>query len=155
LTPREAQGFTLMEVLVAMVIVGLVVVVFFQLLSGSLGLELKSRQKMATALLARETFDDLLRQDVRDDGFVWEGTVSGHPWTLAIAELDAVAPDSPGAPDEIRLQHTTELYAFTFTMYDSERRASAFRLYLEQSYATGHFTEEFRRRYLPEPEAAP
>lgn len=154
MTPREANGFTLMEVLVAMVIVGLVVVVFFQLLSGSLGLELKSRQKIETALLARQTFDDLMRQEVRSDDFVWEGTVAGHPWTLTIAELDAEKIDDD-TPAEVRLQHTSGLYAFTFTMFDSARRTGSFRLYLEQAYPTGHFSEAFLQRHLPASEVSP
>ena len=77
-------GFTLMEVLVALVIAGLVVGVFFQVLASGLRLEFRSAEVVREVTEIRRIMDALMAMDVQDSEFAWSGEDVGLSWSLGI-----------------------------------------------------------------------
>lgn len=65
----SARGFTLLEVLVALAILGMGVVTVMQLFSGSLKVQDRSARQMRAVLYAREAMDRLLFDAGPDDPF--------------------------------------------------------------------------------------
>lgn len=138
-----------MEVLTAVIIVGLTVSVFFQVLSSSMKLEFKSREKIRSTFLARQTFNELMRYDPTEEGFPWDGTIEERPWTLELYPV-AVEPEQAPGPDEIKLRWSHELYAFVFTLYEDPERKTYERLTLYKTFEKNHFTDDFKSEHLSE-----
>lgn len=84
----KSHGFTLMEVLVAMVITALGVAIFLQLFSASINLERRSRGAMQDMMVADRVMEELMRQDVRDAGFAWHGEQEDMSWELRLSPVE-------------------------------------------------------------------
>ncbi|MGM0760869.1 MAG: type IV pilus modification PilV family protein [Thermodesulfobacteriota bacterium] len=110
---RGKQGFTLLEVLIALIIVALAVTVYFQLISAGMKLEYKAEKKVAYAVQAEQLFQRLQTQDVRDDDFKWQGKNGHCPWELQIRPVDVQGPQ--WEEDQIQITKVTELYSFILT----------------------------------------
>lgn len=154
-TQADQAGFTLMEVLVAAVIVGLTVSVFFQLLSGSLRLEVRSRQTAEAVVESRMLFDQLMAMDVRDDEYPWSGEAEGRAWNVSMyavdvpAPLDADARSAEQSEDELLTVRTpSELYRFVLDF--TARGGRNVRLSLYRDYEPGYFTDDFKNEHVQE-----
>ncbi|MFO7803235.1 MAG: prepilin-type N-terminal cleavage/methylation domain-containing protein [Desulfovermiculus sp.] len=109
------NGFTLLEVLISLTIVALAVTVYFQLISAGMKLEHKSGEKIKLAVQAQQFFERLQCQDVREDGFQWQGEDKTCQWKLELKPEDVQV--SEWDEDEIQVDKNTELYTYILT-YD-------------------------------------
>jgi len=136
-------GFTLMEVLVAVVIVGLTVTVFFQLMSTSLRLEVRSRQTAEAVVEARMLFDRLMAMDVRGD-FPWSGESQGRSWNVSMFAVDtADTADAPASDDsETVLRAPSELYKLVLDF--TARSGRTVRLALYRAFRSGELGQGFK-----------
>lgn len=148
-------GFTLMEVLVAAVIVGLTVTVFFQLLSGSLRLEVRSRQTAEAVVEARMLFDQLMAMDVRDDEYPWSGEADGRAWNLSMYAVDVPAPLDPDArsgeqseEELLTVRTPSELYRFVLDF--TARGGRKVQLALYRDYQPDYFSDDFKNDHVQE-----
>ena len=140
---KQRAGFTLLEVLVAMVITGTVVVVFFQVLSAGLRLEYSAEQRTQEVVDLDQAFKAVLARDVRSDDFQWQGEQDGNTWELRIEEVDT---QQTRAHTEDALQNTSELYRYVFEYQSRTGRKWTLSRYVQQE--PGFFSEDFRRRYF-------
>ena len=69
MTRAPARGFTLLEVMVALAILGVGIVTIMQLFSGSLQVQDRAARQMRAVLYAREAMDRLLFDAGPDDPF--------------------------------------------------------------------------------------
>ena len=78
------RGFTLLEVVVAMAIVGLGVMTLFEALSAGLRLEMRSSDQTRAITYSRQAIDGfLIRRGIRDGGE--EGSAGGrHRWSVEV-----------------------------------------------------------------------
>lgn len=152
--PPAQAGFTLMEVLVAVVIVGLTVTVFFQLLSGSLRLEARGRETASAVVEARMLFDQLMAMDLRDDGFPWSGEADGRSWSVSMQAVDAPDPLDAAQADRLSVRTPSELYRIELDFTTRGGRAVSLTLY--RDFEPGYLTDDFKDEHvseLPEGEA--
>jgi general secretion pathway protein I len=104
LTPRPPRdaGFTLLEVLVALVVLATAVVAVLQLFGGGLRLARAAGDHADAALLASAKLADL------EPGPPTEGTTEGtdglYHWTRRVAILPALLPLEPGSVEATRLR---------------------------------------------------
>ena len=82
--PKTQNGFTLLEVVVAMAIVGLGVMTLFEVLSAGLRLEMRSSDQTRAITYSRQAIDGfLIRRGIRDGGE--EGSAGGrHRWSVEV-----------------------------------------------------------------------
>ncbi|OGQ17076.1 MAG: hypothetical protein A3C54_03495 [Deltaproteobacteria bacterium RIFCSPHIGHO2_02_FULL_60_17] len=82
--PKTQNGFTLLEVVVAMAIVGLGVMTLFEALSAGLRLEMRSSDQTRAITYSRQAIDGfLIRRGIRDGGE--EGSAGGrHRWSVEV-----------------------------------------------------------------------
>ena len=84
MTGRSSTGFTLLEVVVAMTIVGLGVVTLLQIFSFGLRLGAKSTVQTEAMAYSRELMDELLVREKMDDG-TERGTIADKGrWTFQV-----------------------------------------------------------------------
>ncbi|MCF8105981.1 MAG: type II secretion system GspH family protein [Desulfohalobiaceae bacterium] len=81
---NRERGFTLVEMLVAVIIVGSTLAVFFQLLSSSLRLEKRGRDQFKTLLAAKEKYMDISSLNIKDREFPWQGADGDARWTVRL-----------------------------------------------------------------------
>ncbi|TAK10272.1 type II secretion system protein [bacterium] len=84
LKSKIQNGFTLLEVVVAMAIVGLGVVTLFEIFSSGLRLGAKSSERTEATAYGRQVIDEvLIRREVREGGE--EGSLGGrYRWRLQV-----------------------------------------------------------------------
>jgi prepilin-type N-terminal cleavage/methylation domain-containing protein len=90
---RRARGFTLLEVAVAMAVLGLVLGTMMQVLSGGLNLEYKAGRLARAVLRARALADELLSQIELRDGVEENVDPDGLRWRRAVR---AATPEEMG-----------------------------------------------------------
>ena len=146
---RNERGFTLLEMMVAVLIVGLTVTTFFQLFGASLRLELRARGFDEVIVSGRQTFALLLVRDMRVDEFPWSGEIENFSWSLGLEAVD-VKPDEDAVADNetINLRWTSELYRLVFVMQDTRRPGRHLRLVAYRQVKPGYFTDEFKEEHL-------
>lgn len=143
---RDSRGFTLIEMLVAVFIVGLALTVFLQLLSSSMKLSHKSRQRLDNACYADEVFSHLLSQDIREDSFNWSGESARGRWVLTLNAVE-ISTLTIRDLDELNIVLPADLYQFTLTLYRGDERV-VFSLESLRQYPLDHFTEDFKQQYV-------
>ncbi len=84
--PRRQRGFTLLEVSVAMAVLGLVLVTMMQVISGGLNLEYKAGQLARAVLRARALMDEMLSQIELRDGVEEIADPDGLRWRREVRE---------------------------------------------------------------------
>ena len=136
-------GFTLMEVLVALVIAGLVVGVFFQVLAAGLRLEFRSAEVVREVTEIRRIMDALMAMDVQDSEFAWSGEDFGLSWSLGIEPVETVHKRGD-LPEEVRLPGELYRYVLAYSM-DRGRQGRIVRYVW---YEPGFFHEEFKRTHF-------
>ena len=91
---KSCSGFTLLEVVVAMSIVGLGVATLFEIFSSGLRLGAKSSERTEATAYSRQVIDEvLIRREVREGGE--EGSLGGrYRWALQVQPFQQDAPFS-------------------------------------------------------------
>jgi prepilin-type N-terminal cleavage/methylation domain-containing protein len=113
MTARGREGgFTLMEVLVASIIVGLTLGVLFQVMSSGAKLRLASRDALDTTLAARQIFDGITVEEMSSPDFAWSGEDLGGKWELTLEPIEIPADQLEHGGLPVRL--TSALYEVTF-----------------------------------------
>ena len=137
------QGFTLIEVLTAMVITGTVIAVFFQVLSAAMRLELSTVDRTAQIIDARQVFAGLSVLDVRESDFAWEGRRNGFSWSLRLEEVETLdhqwEGESIAVPD-------SELYRYVFEHQSQDKTTISIIRYIQ--HHPGHFSDDFKRTHF-------
>lgn len=82
------SGFTLLEVMVALAILGMGIVMVIQLFSGGLGLVKTSDDYTRKVLLAREKMADTLLMEKLKEGLTMGVTDDGFSWAVEISPYD-------------------------------------------------------------------
>ncbi len=141
---HKIQGFTLIEVLVALVITGMVVTVFFQVLSAGIRLEFSSARRTGDMVDLKQVFGTVIAMDVRDDDFQWHGEHDKGQWTLEIEEVETLKKQ---VDSEETLQLDSELYRYVFEYENQDGRKWTLVRYAQ--YEPGFFSEDFKRIYFP------
>ena len=146
---RSERGFTLLEMMVAVLIVGLTVTTFFQLFGASLRLEQRARGFDEVIVLGRQTFALLRARDIRKDEFPWSGEVENFSWSLRLEAVD-VKPEADAVVDDeaVTMRWTSELYRLIFALQDVRRPGRHLRLVAYQQVKPGYFTDEFKEEHL-------
>ncbi len=145
----DCRGFTLLEMMVAVVIVGLTVTTFFQLFSSSLRLESKARGFDEIIVAGEQTFDLLLARDLRRDDFPWSGEEENFSWELKLETVEVKPADSDVQTDPaLALRWPSELYRLVFTIRDRNRPGRTLRLVTYRQVAPGYFTDDFKKEHL-------
>lgn len=140
------NGFTLLEVLVAVVIVALTVTIFFQLLSSSIRLEVKGREQIDIVLTASQIFDTVMEKAIAEPEFdSWSGEEEDVRWDLAIHEEENSLLLSEG---EIPLKVNQNLYKYILTVHYGNDREKTMRLYRYMAYEPNYFTADFVDAYV-------
>ena len=143
---RNKLGFTLLEMMVAVLVVGLTVTVFFQLFAASLRLERKGRGLDDIVVIGRQTLALLLARDLRRDEFPWSGEVENFVWTLSLEEVDVKPETETG--DGISWRWNSELFRLIFSIQDSRRPGRHLRLLAYRQVKPGYFTDEFKSQHF-------
>lgn len=133
-------GFTLIEVLVSLVITGMVVTVFFQILSAGIRLEFSSAGRTGEIVELRQIFSTLISRDVRADDFQWQGELDGDFWSLSVEEAETIRTN---ADSETFLNLDSELYRYVFEYTGKDAREWTLVRYVQ--YEPGFFSEDFKR----------
>lgn len=133
------DGFTLLEVLIAMTIVAMTVTVYFQLISAGMKLEFQADRKVALVVQAQQVFARLQTQDVRDDSFQWTGEQDECTWNLHFQPQDIQ--DLVLEDNEINMKQPTELFSFLFTYTCPKDK----RVVMQRTIVVGkdHFSDQF------------
>jgi prepilin-type N-terminal cleavage/methylation domain-containing protein len=101
---RRAPGFTLLEIAVALAILGIGVVTCLQIFSGSLRLQDRATRQSRAVLHARATMDALLFQPEITDHSEERTTADGFVTHILVRHAEP----SEGAPDPKDLEDTPE-----------------------------------------------
>ncbi|MCD6533821.1 MAG: type II secretion system protein [Deltaproteobacteria bacterium] len=149
ISKSDERGFTLLEMMVAVMIVGLTVTTFFQLFGASLRLEHRARGFDEIIVLGRQTFAFLQARDIRKDEFPWSGEIENFSWSLRLEPVD-VKPDDDFVADgeSVTLRWTSELYRLVFAMQDMRRPGRHLRLVSYSQVKPGYFTDEFKEEHF-------
>lgn len=87
---RRNQGFTLLELLVALAVMGIAVTVFMSLLVTSLDVNRTARSRLIAASLAESALNDILRNPA---GFEWNLPTDGNAANFTLAPVSEVTPE--------------------------------------------------------------
>lgn len=146
---NKESGFTLLEMMVAVVVVGLTVTTFFQLFGASLRLEQRGRGFDEVIVVGRQTFAQLRSRDLRKDEFPWLGEIENFSWNLQLEAVDVKPEIDANADDEeITLRWTSELYRLIFAIQDQNRPGRHLRLVAYRQTVPGYFTDDFKEEHL-------
>lgn len=135
----KTHGFTLIEVLVALVITGMTVTVFFQILSAGIRLEFSSDQRTGQVLNVKQVFGSVINQDVREDDFEWQGEYLDGSWTLQIEQVETLE-TYVDSEDPMRLDSELYRYVFEYTSQDGRE----WTLVRYAQYSPEFFNEDFK-----------
>ncbi|MBI4011917.1 MAG: prepilin-type N-terminal cleavage/methylation domain-containing protein [Candidatus Rokubacteria bacterium] len=91
--PREQGGFTLIEVLVALVILAVAVLAALQLFGGGLRLARASADHLEATLLASQKLAELGFQPLEEG--TTDGTEGEYRWTLHVVPDASLSPEEP------------------------------------------------------------
>lgn len=100
--PARDTGFTLLEVLVALVVLATAVVAVLQLFGGGLRLARSAGDHADAVLLASARLADLEPGPLTEGST--EGTDGPYSWTRRVALQPALLPIDPENPDSVRIR---------------------------------------------------
>ena len=145
---RDCRGFTLLEMMVAVLVVGLTVTVFFQLFSASLKLERRGRSFDEIIIRGQEIFALLQARDLRRDDFPWSGEEGDFSWQLTLEPVE-IKPDVDQETEETpTLRLPSELYRLVFVIRNRNHPARQLRLVAYRRVAVGYYNDEFKKEHL-------
>jgi predicted hydrolase (HD superfamily) len=131
-------------VLVAMVITGLVVTVFFQLLSAGIRLEYRSIQRTKDVLNVGQAFAKVLSEDVRQTDFEWRKEDKGNVRILRIEPVETL---KTHMESEQPIKLTSELYRYVFEYTNEDKRRWTIVRYVQHD--PDFFSEDFKSTHFP------
>ena len=101
------EGFTLIEVVVALIVLSVAVVAVLQLFGGGLRLARASGDHLEATLLASGKLAELSGEPLEEG--TTEGTEGDYRWSLRVAEDPSLPPEEPDPanPDAVRLARVT------------------------------------------------
>lgn len=111
---KKRDGFTLLEVVVAMAIVGLGVVTVMEVFSLGLRLSTTSSEKTETVAVGRQVFDRILLRREPGEGLETGSLAQGYQW-----QLDTTRVDVDGA---LSLSTPWQLKELNLTIQGGDRR---------------------------------
>jgi len=144
---RDSRGFTLLEMMVAVLIVGLTVTVFFQLFGASLKLERRAQSFDEIIIRGQELFALLQARDLRRDDFPWSGEDDDFSWQLTLEPVE-VKPEVEQTDDAPALRLPSELYRLVFVIRNRKHPSRHLRLVAYRRVSTGYFTDDFKKEHL-------
>lgn len=147
---KNNRGFTLLEMLVAVMVVGLTVTVFFQVLSSSMKLEIKGRRLDEVQLVAGQLFEFLLSRDVREDDFSWSGELSENSWELKLFPLDIREASLSLSEAEVSVNLPEEFYRFSLFFHYGPRQKKLLTLMCEKRFPLNYFSDSFKAEHFTE-----
>lgn len=106
------NGFTLLEIMVALAILALGIVTVLELLSGSLRIGVKASRHTQAALYAQNIMDRMFAQTTLDDGEESGEFPDGYTW---IAQVQEIRPDDDSSrfqsnrPNQLDFFHLKEI----------------------------------------------
>ncbi len=127
----------------ALVITGLTVTVFFQLLSSGLRLEYNADQTVARVVDLGQTYNHVLNQDVRESDFPWQEDLESFSWTLKIERVETM---ETIAESDNPINLTSELYRYVFDFKSKDHREWKIIRYVQHD--PGYFSQDFRNTRL-------
>lgn len=98
----EPAGFTLIEVLVALVLLSTAVVAILQLFGGGLRLARASGDHVEATLLASAKLSEALLESVEEGAA--EGTDGAYRWTRRVTLEPALLPFDPNPPEPVNVR---------------------------------------------------
>lgn len=143
----KVYGFTLIEVLVALIITGMVITVFFQILSAGIRLEFSSDQRYGEVVNLRQVFGSVITQDVREDDFEWQGEYEDGSWSLQIEQIETMKTMERYEDLETPLRIDSELYRYLFEYQSKDGRKWTLIRYAH--YEPDFFSDEFKNVHFP------
>jgi prepilin-type N-terminal cleavage/methylation domain-containing protein len=139
----KTHGFTLIEVLVALVITGMAVTVFFQILSSGIRLEFTSAQRTGDVVNLKQAFEAVISRDVQDRGFEWQGEYDHGSWSLQIEQAETLK-THVDADESLNID--TELYRYVFEYKSEDGREWTLVRYAQ--YEPDFFSEDFKNLHF-------
>ena len=138
------EGFTLVEMLIAVIIVGTSLAVFFQLIASSLKLEKKSRDQFDSLIAAKETFNRLNKKDLRSDDFPWKGGDENTAWVVQM-----FAPGCAAISGDGEEQISTSIGNYYKIQIEAEYKDHG-RVVLERyiRFPDAYFSDEFKAGHI-------
>ncbi len=105
LTNPGNRGFTLLEVLASVAVLGLGIVAVIRLFSGSMGLAKSSSDSTSLVLFAKERMNDAIIRDEIREGYN-TGSAEGFKWALTVKEFEGFQPVEGIRILELKLETT-------------------------------------------------
>ena len=143
------KGFTLLEVLVALVITGMAAAVFFQILSSGMRLEFDSAKRIREIINLNQSFTKVIASDVRNPEFKTKGEAFGGAWSLRIEQVDT---DKTRIPSQDTLSVDSELYRYVFKYQTEDGREWILIRYVQHEpdffdieFKSNHFSQSGRK----------
>lgn len=109
---NSSHGFTLLEVMIALAILGLGIVTVLELLSGSLNIGVKASRHTQAAIYAQNIMDRLFARTALQDGDERGEFQDGYVWQARIQEIrpdDDRSRLQPNRPNQTDLFHLKEI----------------------------------------------
>ncbi len=105
--PARQEGFTLIEVVVALFVLSVAVVAVLQLFGGGLRLARASGDHLSATLLASGKLAELTGEPL--EAGTTEGTEGDYRWSLRVADDPSLLPEEPDPanPNPVRLARVT------------------------------------------------
>lgn len=107
-----SRGFTLLEVMIALAILGLGIVTVLELLSGSLNIGVKASRHTQAAIYAQNIMDKLFARTTLQDGDERGEFQDGYVWQARVQEIrpdDDRSRLQPNRPNQTDLFHLKEI----------------------------------------------
>ena len=125
----KSQGFTLLEVLVALTVLAIGAALTLSLISGSLGnirkVQLRTRTiEHAESVMELALLDESIQQPTAFTGDFEDGT----RWSVRVEEYDAARPSAAAAPRAPRRICRSSCSRYTVEMFSPDSRAPDYRL---------------------------
>jgi len=105
---RTAQGFTLLEIMVALAILATGIVSVLELFGGSLRLSSKSSQRTQAVIYAQNVMDRILAKERLEDGADSGELPGGYQWQARVQEVHP--PDEDTKRLQPNSQNATDLF---------------------------------------------
>ncbi len=130
--PDESSGFSLLEALIALVIVSVSLGVLFQVVSGSLRLSARAVEAFEVRGEARRLFMEVLPEEVRWQDMEWSNSTDDGEWTLEVHPVSLA-----DSLEKTGLSSGRNLFRFDFSYVDARsgrgERLSSYRNIPEDS----------------------
>jgi len=133
---------------VAVIVTALSVTVFFQVLSSSMNLERRGRDRVREVMAADLAFAALLREDIREADFPWSGEENDLAWTLRVYPVQTAEEEIEGEETALRLSSELYRYEFAYAWQDGPRRV----LHAYMVHPLDFFDDDFQPSLPSEPE---